>query len=701
MLQASLTPPLRPPMQWGLTHVAARDVLHIVGLFVLAFVASLAAVELTQETGRVAAIWPANGIVVATILRSGRMPLRFGAAGLAGMLAAFLILGDHPLMAVFYTSCNATEMALIIWSIRRFCPGASHDLSESNNLLLFALICLIIPILPAALAALVMDTADLAEWFDVIVSWYCADLLGLVTIVPLVVTLRSDHIDELTDPASRMQVVGLFAILAVVLTFSFLQAEHPRLFQIFPVLIFIAFRLGFAGATVAVAMTAVCAISALLFEIGPLNLMHGTARERIFVVQTFLALATLTSLQVAASLAERRRLKAALIESRDRAEAGSRAKADFLANMSHELRTPLTAVIGLSENMLRENAQHTPEQIRRFHEMQRDAGETLLGLITDILDFERIESGTVRIDKTSFAPDEVVEHCREMIVVVASRRNVGVETEFAADVPAWLMGDAFKIRQVLTNLLTNAVKFTPQDGRVTLTVSVSPAGDAIRYAVQDTGIGIAPEQLTTIFDRFSQAETSTSRRFGGSGLGLTISKRLAEAMGGRLEVESTPGVGSTFTLTLPLERDPENGVDAAANDDAPVITSVPRHLLLAEDNPVNQEILASMLRTAGHSVRVASDGVEAIAAFEQESFDLVLMDVQMPEVDGYAATRAIRAMEARTGRRTPILAVTANAVSGEADRCREAGMDDLVTKPVSWTQLFALIDTLTSRREAA
>lgn len=667
--------------------------------------AVLFAIALTHEIGRVAAIWLVNGFILATMLRN---PPERGpeiiAAGLIGMAAAFLTVGYEIWLTSVYLLCNVSEIVLVMGALTRLCPDGCRDLTLGKNLPIFTVVALLTPIPGTVLGAIVTDYANTGEWADVAVTWYTADLLGLVTLIPLRLTLQREHLAELAGAPLRRQSFALFTALAAVLMFSFTGNGEPRLFLIFPMLIFIAFRLGFAGATIAVAMTAAVAFCALIMEMGPLDLLHGSARQRVFMVQVFLALATLTSLQVAASLAERRRLlaalkdsEAALVDALDKAESGSRAKTDFLTNMSHELRTPLTAVIGIADNLLRENASYSPDQVRRMHEMQRDAGETLLGLITGILDFERIESGAVRIEHAPFAPDDIAEQCREMMVPLAARKDLALTVEFGESVPGWILGDAFKLRQVLTNLLGNAVKFTPEHGAVSLTITADDTH--IRYAVRDTGIGIDPDRIPAIFDRFTQAHPTTGRRFGGSGLGLAISQRLATAMGGTLEAKSLPGVGSTFTLSLPLTPDPLNGAGADEDEVAP--DPVRHHrILLVEDTAIIREVMKAMLTSAGHTVDEAEDGAQAVAAAREAPYDLILMDLQMPVLDGLTATRTIRDDPTHPAQGVPIIAVTANAVAGEESLCRQAGMDGFVTKPVGWDNLFATIADVTASRVA-
>jgi PAS domain S-box-containing protein len=384
----------------------------------------------------------------------------------------------------------------------------------------------------------------------------------------------------------------------------------------------------------------------------------------------------------------RRAAEAALRQERDRAEAAARATTEFLANMSHELRTPLTAIIGVSDMLL--SAPQSPESQRHFMEMQRTAGKGLLGVISDILDFSKIEAGQLRLEKAPLSLKELTDGCLELVQEQAQRKGVELTASIAQDVHDRVLGDAVRLRQVLLNLVGNAVKFTPS-GSVRLSVELDAGrASSIRFAVTDTGIGISSRDLPALFQRFVQADRSATRRFGGSGLGLAISKELVTHMGGTIEVQSAPGRGSEFSFTIEMppagQAYPENAVPVPSN-------RASCRLLLAEDNPLNRELIKAMLERAGHEVVTVNDGAEAVRVAIRNAFDAILMDVQMPEMDGYTAVRAIRtATEDRPG--LPIIGLTANALPGESERSLEAGMNVHVPKPVDWPALLATIERL-------
>ncbi len=398
---------------------------------------------------------------------------------------------------------------------------------------------------------------------------------------------------------------------------------------------------------------------------------------------------------------ERKKIFHQLLIAKEKSEQATRAKSEFLANMSHEIRTPMNAIIGMTDLAIQ---QDVSGKLLDYLGVIKTSSHSLLSIINEILDFSKIEAGKLEIESVDFDLSSMIHQVYDMFLIKAGEKGLDYSVVIEEGTPLLLRGDPVRVSQVLTNLISNAVKFT-ENGSVTVYVKSENQTEHsidITFSVSDTGIGIPGEKAKYLFEAFKQADGTTTRRFGGTGLGLSISRSLVDLMGGEISLTSEPGAGSTFFFTVPLGLSERTGTEAGRADfQVPGDPDDSLHglsVLLAEDNEINQKVISEILKQEGILVHIVHDGKQAVEAVQDNTFDLVLMDVQMPNMDGYEATGTIR----KTGRFTdlPIIALTANAMKGDREMCIDAGMNDYISKPIAANELFRIIRKWNPRKKA-
>jgi signal transduction histidine kinase/ActR/RegA family two-component response regulator/HPt (histidine-containing phosphotransfer) domain-containing protein len=671
---------LRRPQENKIRGVALAPLANLAASAFAYFALAALAVSLF---GTNTPVWLANALGLTVLLRH---PSRTWAVFLfvfwLGDALALRLFGEGP--PVLLALCDTLEMLGAAALTRRACGPEPTFLNGRQAGIMF-LVFLAVPALSSGGGAAMLHWTEGAPFLEGWKTWYCASALGLLVATPVLLgwsnaTTRRRALASLT-PATG---AGVLAAMAGAM-FVVLQDAHPGLiFLSFPIAMVLASTAGLVGATAGVVAVSAAALGSVLADSGAL--VHivgsaGTLEQRVALVQLYLVTVLFCSLPIAMLLGQQRQLA-------DDLRSAGEARSEFLAAMSHEIRTPMTGVLGMIDLLAAEQLAPTH---RRWVESMRASGRHLLSVINDILDFSRIESGRLELESIDYSLPEMLERVRSLVHPLAVERGLALEVELQPHSPPVLKGDPTRVTQVLMNLVGNAVKFT-QHGGVTIAVRDVPGQDdepaRLRYEVRDTGVGIAGASLDHLFEAFTQEDRSISRRYGGSGLGLAICKRLVEAMGGRIGVDSTLGVGSCFWFELPLE--PGDRATLVQPRQSASRAVEPRRILIAEDVDINRQILAARLGGQGHTLVFAEDGAQALARVQQQPFDLVFMDVQMPVMDGVEATRRIRRLPGPE-KDIPIVALTANVMARERDRYLGAGMNDCLMKPIEWDQLDAAI----------
>ncbi|HEY2660040.1 MAG TPA: ATP-binding protein [Caulobacteraceae bacterium] len=653
---------------------------------VAVFVATWLSVTLIGFIGAVAPIWPVNAIVVAIMVRSQRR--RWPLLIASGFVANFLgnLAGGNPwLVSVGLTLCNSSEFTVggfALCGLLRTSP----NFSRRRDFWTFALLCLTAAIVSTLIASSFFGVYSRPDPLPALSVWALADGLGLLILTPAFLSFSTPALRLTVAGPKQWRNLALIVGFAAANAFAFSQPRYSLLLFIPALMLILVFELGTIGAAIGLLITTVIGVGFTMSGFGPTAMVHGDRVESVLSLQMFLAASAIVNLAVAATLAQGRRLQDELLRKQVEAEAATVAKSEFLANMSHEIRTPLTGIIGFGA--LLEKVKGLPPEAENFVNRITTASETLLAVVNDVLDFSKVDAGQIELDPHPFDPTGFVAETLGLISSQASAKGLKLDSNIDGQLPAAVRADSARLRQVLLNLLTNAIKFTARGG-VTVKVSYAPSnGGRLRFDVTDTGVGVPAALSHRLFQRFSQVDGSTTRQYGGTGLGLAISKGLVELMGGDIGLESQEGHGSNFwfTIAAPIA---DQAVSEAVEEPGDWRVGALR-ILLVDDVDMNRELVTAILSPFDIELTEASSGGEAVEAALRTRFDLILMDLQMPGMDGLAATRAIRA-HSDLNRSAPILALSANVLPIHLAACREAGMDDHVAKPIRADELLGKV----------
>jgi signal transduction histidine kinase len=687
-------------MQANVAHQEQRRQDRILFVLAVALVASQAFSDfLTRNALGVPTLWPSNALLAGGLLvLNPRRRVILTIIAVIGHVAIDLLVGDGPGRAALYTLVDIGEALLVWWVTRRFFGGPPR-VRTMRQLALLTTLTAPVTLVMAAIAAAVLTLGYGLPFVTVLTDWFLCGVLGMAIVLPAVlVLLDSEHRRAFQRP--WLEQLGLGLLVAGLSAVVFHAKGLPAPFLLFPAALLAAFRLGPRGAAQASLIVACVAIPLTVHGLwSPQISTDWSQAHQNRLVQVFVGVLFVTSLATGLALAQQERLRRLLVRreqltraARARALAANEAKTEFLATMSHEIRTPLNSMLGFSQLLV--ERQDLPPDVRRQLSLIDSAGTALLTVVNDILDFSRVEAGQVEL---LFQPTSAAAVLHDAVGIIrpeAENKGLTLEVEVVDPVGGLHDLDGLRLRQVLLNLLNNAVKFT-EAGRIRARLTIEPGEieDRLKFEIIDTGVGIAVEQQGRLFQRFSQIDSSASRPYGGAGLGLAISKALVELMGGKIEVDSALGHGSAFWLELQAPQ-----VEAYdAGEPRPMAAPGAARILLVDDHPMNREIGAALLTLVGCQVETADNGQQAVAKAARGGFDIILMDIHMPEMDGLAATRAIKALVGGAGD-VPIIAMSADALPQQVERCYAAGMVDHVAKPVQREVLYAKVSRWLARK---
>jgi len=662
------------PTVTGRTLVAAAVLAAAVGVM------AYTSLHVPQDFGRAAPIWVANALTVVCVLRSapGRWPI-WVAAGFLGNTVADIAVGNTLVTSFVLAGANLVEVVICGLGLRRMLPEG-FDPVRMRHLALGVVFALAGAAASAVIASAWLGLLEGRHVWSQLAIWTLADTLGLIVPTPCLLILTdwrrfwAERGPRAWAAAIMLAVIGLEAVI-------FAQTRYPLLFLVPLMTVAAAVVLRMIGAAIVVLATAALAIGFTFAGRGPIALETTGWTETLVLLQGFVAVVCGLTLQVAALQEQRRATTRRLAEALAEAEQAARVKGEFLANMSHEIRTPLTSILGFASLLAEKKLD---DESARYAGRVLAASRNLLALVNDVLDFSKLEVGRLEIKPQRGSPEECGRDVVELFAPQAAGKHLDIDFE-GDGLPPAVTADFDRLRQVLMNLVGNAVKFT-DTGSVRVTAAYDPTTERLRYRVTDTGPGLDGAAQAKLFQRFSQVDAAVNRAHGGSGLGLAISRGLVEAMGGSIGVESRPGAGAAFWFELAAP--PADATDETEGAQLDIAAFAGLSVLLVDDNAANRELVCSLLTPLGVVLTTADGGEAAIQLAEMQAFELILMDLRMPGVDGWTAARAIRSGEGQN-RTTPILAFSADITADDAQAL--AVFEGIVRKPIEMAGLLLAI----------
>ncbi|HVY34880.1 MAG TPA: ATP-binding protein [Caulobacteraceae bacterium] len=650
----------------------------------LLFCASWLAVQSSWLSGGVIVLWPADGLIVGLMLTPrNKRPWLVMTAGLLGVMLAFMAVNRQMTLGWTRVCLMSLTIPPIYLAIRRLI--GQRSIADARILLPFMGICALVGAPTSVLRAYIIHQVWGFPFAEFALTTTSATFVGYAVITPLLLLMTQPRERSSAHLRAKLAMWAVVALYSVVMTAAFMETHYPTGYLIPLALILVAHAVDFTGIAVVILATALISVALTFHGYGPISHFPSDLRTKILMTQAYLAIIVCMTLPFSAIMTDRERLKRSLVAALEEAKAASHAKSTFLATVSHEIRTPLNGVLGMAQVMAM--GELNPVQRERLA-VVRSSGESLLSLLNDVLDLSKIEAGKLTLETIDYDLVKVIETVAAQNQALAANKGLTLVT-VTDGAEGLFEGDPNRIRQVVQNLVSNAIKFTASGG---VTITAAASDDGLKIQVRDTGMGIPADKVGTLFQKFSQVDESTTRKFGGTGLGLSICRELAQAMGGDVSVESRDGEGSTFTMALPLRRAAHQPVRSNTPEAAYRPPELGLRVLAAEDNPTNQLVLKTLLAAAGVVPTIVGNGAEAVAAWRDGGWDVILMDVQMPVMDGPTAVKHIREEEAETGRaRTRIVALTANAMDHHVREYLEAGMDDYLAKPIAIEKLFAVL----------